>query len=66
MDCPLQITIPSLRHFLILKVKDIIEQHHKVCNVPIIYNMFDHNTTQLILNTPLQPLVTEDKLIWKA
>jgi len=28
--------------------------------------MFDHNTTHLILNTPLHPLVHEDKFIWMA
>jgi len=28
--------------------------------------MFDHNTSQLILNTPLHPFVDEDKIIWKA
>jgi len=47
-------------------VKDIIDQHHKVWNDSLIYNLFDHNTVQMILNTPLQPLVTQDKLIWKA
>lgn len=29
----------------------------KVWNTTLISNMFDHNTTQLILNTRLQPLV---------
>jgi len=29
-------------------------------------NLFDHNTTQLILNTHLHLLVHEDKIIWKA
>ena len=48
------------------KVKDIIDKQHKVWNAPLIYNLFDNNTTQLVLNTPLQPLVTGDKLIWKA
>lgn len=49
-----------------VKVKDIIDQSSKVRNAPLIYNLFDPGTTQLILNMPLQPLVTEDKLIWKG
>jgi len=57
---------PIFAPFSHLKLKDIIEQHHKVWNAPLIYIMFDHNTAQVILNTSLQPLVTEDRLIWKV
>jgi len=32
---------------------------------PLIYNLFDVNITHLIHSTPLQPLVTNDKSIWK-
>lgn len=56
-------TFAPLAH---LKVKDIIDQSDKVWNTPFIFNLFDPNTTQLILSTPLHPLVDEDKLIWKA
>jgi len=49
-----------------VKIQDIIEPSTKVWNATLIYNMFDHNTTQLILNTPLHPLAHEDKFIWKA
>lgn len=49
-----------------VKVKDIINQFDKVCNAPLIYNMFDLNTAQLILNTLLHLLVDEDKLIFKT
>lgn len=49
-----------------VNVKDIIDHSTKVGNALLIYNLFDQNTTQLILNTPLQPLVNEDKLIWKT
>jgi hypothetical protein len=50
-----------------VKVKDILDQSSKVWNAPLIYNIFFyHNAAQLILNTHLQHLVNEDKLIWKA
>ena len=32
---------------------------------PLICSLFDAPTAQAILDTPLQPLVTEDKMIWK-
>jgi len=48
-----------------VKVQDIIEPSTKVWNSPLISSLFDHNTTQIILNTPLLPLVSEDKLVWK-
>ena len=32
----------------------------------LIFSLFDAQTAQLILNTPLQPLVLEDKMIWKG
>lgn len=41
-------TFAPLAH---IKVKYIIEQSDKVCNAPFIYNLFDPNTTQLILST---------------
>lgn len=53
----------SLSH---INVQDIIEPSTKVWNTNLIYNMFDHNTTHLILNTPLHHLVHEDKFIWMA
>ena len=33
---------------------------------PLIHNLFDVHTAQLILDTLLQQLVTEDKMIWKG
>lgn len=36
------------------KVRDIIDQSMKVCDTPLIYNLFDNVTTQLILSTHLQ------------
>ena len=47
-------------------MKDILKQFSKVWNAHLIHNFFYENTAQLILNTHLQPLVNEDKLIWKA
>lgn len=49
-----------------VKVKDIIEPYAKLWNISLISNLFYHHIVHLILNTPLQPLVGEDKLIWKA
>jgi len=49
-----------------VKVQYIIEPSTKVWNAALIYNLFDHNTTRLILNTPLHTLVHEDKIIWKV
>jgi len=49
-----------------VKVKDIIEPTEKLWNISLISNLFYHHIVQLIMNTPLQPLVGEDKLIWKA
>jgi len=46
--------------------KDIIEPSTKIWNTALISNMFDYNIIQLILDTPLHPLVHEDKIIWKA
>jgi len=39
-----------------IKVKDIIDQSHKVWNAPLIFNLFDPNTAQFILNTPFAPV----------
>jgi len=47
-------------------VQDIIEPTTKVWKASLIFTLFDQNTAQLSLNTPLQPLVGEDRIIWKA
>lgn len=44
-------------------VQDSIEPTPKVWKASLIYTLFDQNIAQLILNTPLQPLVREDRLI---
>lgn len=59
-NCPMY---SSLSH---VKVQDIIEPTSKVWNTILISSLFDQNTTQIILNTPLHPLINEDKLVWKA
>ena len=41
-------TFSPLAH---LKVKDIIDKFDKVWNAPLVCNMFDLNTAQMILNT---------------
>jgi len=64
--CSLSTQSPLYVALAHVKVQDIIEPSTKVLNATLISNMFDHNTTQLILNTPLHPLVHEDKIIWKA
>ena len=48
-----------------VKLCDFIDQDLKIWKAPLIYNLFDAPTALLILTTPLQPLVTEDKMIWK-
>jgi len=49
-----------------MKLCDFIDQDLKFWKAPLIYNIFDVPTAQRTLNTSLQPLVTEDKLIWKG
>jgi len=56
-------TYAALAH---AKVKDIIEPMTKVWNISLISTLLYYRTDQISLNTPLQPLVGEDKLIWKA
>ena len=68
----LKIVVPShhkalfMRPLLMSKFKISSNHRQKVWNTTLISNVFDYNTTQLILNTPLHPLVYEDKFIWKA
>jgi hypothetical protein len=49
-----------------MKLYDFIDQELKIWKASVIYNLFDAPTAHLILNTPLQPRVTEDKMIWKG
>jgi len=49
-----------------VRVHDIIEPTTKIWKASLVYNIFDKNTAHLILNTPLQFLVSEYKFIWKA
>jgi len=49
-----------------VKLCEFIDQDFKRWKAPLIHSLFDAHTAQLILNTPLQPLVTEDKMIWKG
>jgi hypothetical protein len=62
----LSITNPIFEPLLQVKLCEFIDQDLKVWKAPLIYNLFDAPAAQLTLNTPLQPLVTEDKLIWKG
>jgi len=64
--CSLSTQSPLYAPVAHVKVQDIIEPSTKVWNATLISNLFDHNTSQLILNTPPHPLVHEDKIIWKA
>jgi hypothetical protein len=61
--CSLSTQSPIYASLAHVKVQDIIEPSTKVWNATLISNLFDHNTSQLILNTPLHPLVNEDKTI---
>jgi len=50
------------------KWKVLVNRHFNLQSLgkaPLIYNLFDVNTAHLIHSTPLQPLITNDKLIWK-
>jgi len=49
-----------------VKLSESIDQDLKVWKAPLIYIMFDSQTAHIFLGTPLQPLVTEDKMIWKG
>jgi hypothetical protein len=64
--CSLSTQSPLYAPLAHVKVQDIIEPSTKVWNATLISNLFDHNTSQLILNTSLHHLVHEDKIIWKA
>jgi len=61
--CSLSTQSPLYAALAHVKVQNIIEPSKNVWNATSISNLFDHNTTQLILNTPLHPLVHEDKII---
>jgi hypothetical protein len=37
----------------------------KEWNLPFLQSIFDHQVVEHIVNTPLYPSVTEDRLIWK-
>jgi hypothetical protein len=43
-----------------------IDQSTKTWKTLLIYNLFDVTTAHLILSTPIQPMIPNDKLIWKA
>jgi len=49
-----------------VKLCDFIDQDLKMWKASLIRSLFDAQTAQLILNTSLQPLVLEDKMIWKG
>jgi len=49
-----------------VKLSEFIDQVLKMWKAPLIHNLFDAHTAQLILDTSLQPLVTKDKMIWKG
>jgi len=61
----LSTTNPIFEPLMQVKLCDFIEQDVKMWKAPLIHSLFDAQTAQLILNTPLQPLVLEDKMIWK-
>jgi hypothetical protein len=49
-----------------VKLCDSIDQDLKMWKASLICSLFDAQTAQLILNTSLQPLVLEYKMIWKG
>jgi len=59
-------TNPIFEPLLQVKLYDFIDQDLKVWKAPLIHSLFDVHTAQLILSTTLQPLVLEDKMIWKG
>jgi len=61
----LSTTNPIFEPLMQVKLSEFIDQELKILKAPLIHNLFDAHTAQLILNTPLEPLVTEDKMIWK-
>lgn len=59
-NCPMYETLSHV------KVQNIIEPTTKVWSTTLISSPFGHNTIQIILNTTLHPLVSENKLVRKA
>jgi hypothetical protein len=47
-----------------LTVADVIMPDEKNWNLPLLSSMFEHNSVQKIIKTPLYDSVTEDKHIW--
>ena len=62
----LSTTNPIFEPLMQVKLCDFIDQDLKMWKASLICSLFDAQTTQLILNTSLQPLVLEDKMIWKG
>jgi len=62
----LSTTNPFFEPLMQVKLYDFIDQDLKIWKASLIHSLFDAPTVQLILNTPLQALVSEDKLIWKG
>jgi len=54
---------PIFASLVQVKLCDFIDQSSKAWKTPLIYNLFNANITHLIVKTPLQPLVADDKLI---
>jgi hypothetical protein len=48
-----------------LCVSDILNPHEKSWNVSLISTLFDETSVAKIISTPLFPMVTEDRLIWR-
>ena len=44
----------------------LTHQNTKACKPNLVYNLFDQNTADAILNTSLFPQVTTDTLVWKG
>jgi len=56
-------TNPIFEHLMQVKLCDFIDQYLKMWKAPLIHALFDAQTAKLILDTLLQPLVMEDKMI---
>jgi len=62
----LSTTNPIFEPLMQVNLSEFIDQDLKVWKAPLTCSLFDAHTSQAILDTPLQPLVTEDKIIWKG
>jgi len=48
-----------------LRVSGCMLHDRKEWNLPFLQSIFDHQVVEHIMNSPLYPSVTEDRLIWK-